>query len=100
MKKERCYGIDLLRMLSMFMIVCLHVLSQGGVMVRLLSFPEPYYACWLLESACFCAVNIYGLISGYVGVTGSHRLSRIIILWLQTMFYTVGITAVLGFFHP
>lgn len=29
-EKKRNYGIDLLRMISMFMVVVLHVLGQGG----------------------------------------------------------------------
>ena len=33
-KKERHYGIDLLRLVCMYMIPVLHVLGQGGVMAR------------------------------------------------------------------
>lgn len=35
MKKERNYGLDMLRMVCMFLIVNLHVLSPGGAMARM-----------------------------------------------------------------
>ena len=70
-EKKRNYGIDLLRMLSMFMIVNLHVLGQGGAMVRIVGDEAGYYAAWFLETCAYCAVDCYGLISGYVGVNGS-----------------------------
>ena len=100
MSDKRNTGIDLLRIVSMLMVVHLHVLAQGGVMVRISTHPSSYYAAWLLESACFCSVNIYGLISGYVGVNSKHRVSRIIELWVTVVFYTLIITAASGFIHP
>ena len=70
---DRNDGIDLLRIVSMYMITILHVCGQGGAMVRIASHPATYYACWLLETMCMCAVNCYGLISGYVGVKSTFR---------------------------
>ena len=36
MAQQRNHGIDLLRMVSMFMVVVLHVLGQGGILAALL----------------------------------------------------------------
>lgn len=36
MAQQRNSGIDLLRMVSMFMVVVLHVLGQGGILAALL----------------------------------------------------------------
>ena len=99
-EKKRNYGIDLLRMLSMFMIVNLHVLGQGGAMVRIVGDEAGYYAAWFLETCAYCAVDCYGLISGYVGVNGKFRPARLLELWLQVFFYSFGITLLYGIFAP
>lgn len=91
---ERNYGLDLLRMVSMFLIVNLHVLGQGGAMVRIVGAESAYYAAWFLETCAYCAVDCYGLLSGYVGVKGKPRLGRFLELWLQVFFYSAGITLV------
>ena len=76
---KRNYGIDALRILSMFMVVVLHVLGQGGM----LSGSEPgslkYWTLWFLEIACFCATDCFALISGYVMYKSKPRLSRAVI---------------------
>lgn len=65
--KSRNYGIDLLRIVSMFMICILHVIGVwGGEASATLSLN--YNIAWLIECACDCAVNAFALISGYVGI--------------------------------
>ena len=100
--KERRYGIDLLRILSMYLICILHVAGQGGVMIRYTQSPGAYYAVWVLETAAYCAVNVYGMISGYVGVSARHRPSRIVELWF-TVFWYSALGTLIGvqiFHHP
>lgn len=97
---KRNYGLDLLRILSMFMSVNLHVLGQGGAMVKIVSAPETYYAAWFLETCAYCAVDLYGLISGYVGVDSKYRPARILELWFQVFFYSAGITLIYRIFAP
>ena len=100
LSKNRNYGLDLLRMLSMFLIVNLHVLGQGGAMVRVTGREAVYYSCWFVETCAYCAVDCYGLISGYVGVDSKHRPARILELWLQVFFYSAGITLLFRIFSP
>ena len=97
---SRIEGIDLLRILCMFMITVLHTLGQGGAMVRISTMPATYNAAWLLETAAMCSVNAYGLISGYVGVKSPPRAARYLELWLTVFFYSAGITAVMSLVHP
>ena len=100
MSGKRNYGIDLLRIFSMFLIAVLHVNGQGGAMVRIVSAPGTYYAAWFLETAAYCSTNCYGLISGYVGVDSRPRISRYMELWLQVFFYSAGITLLTRLVHP
>ena len=97
---KRNYGIDALRMLSMFMVVLLHILGKGGVLRSVNIFSGKYYIAWFMEIAAFCAVNCYALISGYVGINSRHRYAKIVSLWVQIIFYTLLITCCFTVFRP
>ena len=89
--KERNYGIDLLRLVSMLMVVSLHILEfyVGGVMKGAESLTFKGEFLWTLEILCLGAVNIYALISGFVGYKSRHKASNIIYLCLQLIFFTL-----------
>ncbi len=99
-REARHYGIDLLRLVSMLMIPVLHVLGQGGVMAKTASNHSTYYACWLLETACLCAGNCFGLISGFVGIRARFRVKKILRMIMTVEFYSLLLTLVLGLSHP
>lgn len=94
------YGIDMLRIISMFMITIHHVLLHGGILQEADHFKLQYKVAWFLEIAVLCAVNVYGLISGYVGYGKKHNLSRIMRIYLQMIFYTLLTTFVFALFKP
>ena len=50
-KRERNYGIDLLRIVSMLMVVILHVLGQGGVLKSSEPLSVGYSVAWLLDNS-------------------------------------------------
>ncbi len=85
---KRNYGIDFLRILSMFMVVILHVLGNGGILAAAEPGSLKYWLAWLLEIFCYCAVDCFALISGYVMWRSSAKVSKALGLWLQTFFYT------------
>ena len=90
--KRRNYGIDLLRIVAMYMIVLYHCLLLGGVINKATQIgigSINYDISWLLDTLCYCAVNCYALISGYVGVKSKFKLQNIIKLWFQVLFYSV-----------
>lgn len=93
---ERNYGIDFFRMLSMLMVLVLHVLGYGGILRNAAALSVNYEAAWLLNILAYGAVNCYALISGYVGVGSTYKSHKIVMLWLQVVFYTLFIT--LAFF--
>lgn len=98
--KIRNYGIDFLRMISMIMIVMLHTLGHGGIL-RSVSFLSIHYQiAWLLEVIAFGAVNTYAMISGFVGVDSHFKISNILILWLQVLFYGILLNAAFFFLLP
>lgn len=98
--QKKNYGIDALRMLAMFMVVVLHILAHGGVLNASARLTSQYEAGWFLQSAAFCAVDVFALISGYVWIHAKYRYRNFVELWLQVLFYTVSITALFWFFVP
>ena len=97
MLAKRQYGIDLLRIISMLMVLVLHVLLKGGILDRLEPFSAKYYAAWFAEIVCIGAVNCYALISGFVSVERKFKYYKIALLWLQVVFYTVAITLIFAY---
>ena len=85
------YGIDLLRIVAMWMICSLHVLNRGGVY----GSASSSVFSWLqpLQIVVMCGVNMYAQISGYVTVYGRFRPSRVLTLWLQVLFWNLVIAA-------
>ena len=70
----RNYGIDALRLFSMFLIVIMHVLGQGGILNR--ATGHVYRVGWLFESFAYCAVNCFAIISGYVSYSEEEKPFR------------------------
>ena len=98
--ERRNVGIDLLRMTAMWMVVILHILNKGGVLAAAVPLSAARETARLLEACAYCAVDCYGLISGYVGVGHRFRYGSALALWLRVAFYTLGITALFALFLP
>lgn len=89
----RNIGIDALRLLAMFYVVVLHVLGQGGVLESTAGIKND--VAWLLEIIAYCAVDVYAIVSGYVGYTDEYRpfkSSKYLSMWLQVFCYSFGVT--------
>lgn len=97
---NRNYGIDLLRIVSMQMIVVLHVLGCGGILENLPLFSTKYNVAYLLETFCYCSVNCFALTSGYVLYGRDIKISKLMELWLQIVFYTIPILLLFFLFAP
>ncbi|WP_124058627.1 acyltransferase [Vaginisenegalia massiliensis] len=98
--KQRNWGIDLLRIVAMMMIVTLHTLSHGGLLDKGPILGLRYQSIWILEILAYCSVNVFALISGYVGVNKRFNYHNISALWLLACFYTVVNTAIGCFIFP
>ncbi len=84
MKKERVKNYEILRILAMLMIVCLHYLSKGGALANPAGeLTGSGYAAWLIEAFCLSAVNVYVLISGYFGIGEREPTEKLVKIKLQ-----------------
>ena len=98
MSKERNYGIDILKILSMFMVVVLHVLGQGGVLEQALDLTLNDTVAWFIEILCLCAVNLFALTTGYLCIDRKFKYKNVISLYILVLFYNVLCTLILNGF--
>lgn len=98
--REKNYGIEWLRILSMYMVAVLHTLGQGGILSSFQQGTLEYNIAWFLETSAYGAVDCFALISGYVGWHSHFSYRKGLRIWLQTFFYTIGITILFAIFMP
>lgn len=95
--KKRQVNFELLRIVAMLMVITLHYLNKGGIAI---SYAEDgsvvNHVAWFIESFCIVAVNGYVLISGYFFMEKDFRLSRVIVLICQVLFYSIVVSVVLA----
>lgn len=90
-RTKRNANIELLRIISMIMVTFLHALSKGGLLESLTTYPSVnVWIAWFLESFSIVAVNLFMLISGYFLVDSEFKVSRLLELVFQVLFYTLG----------
>jgi surface polysaccharide O-acyltransferase-like enzyme len=99
-KKDHNYGIDLVKIVSMIFVAVLHVLGQGGILNGCRPLSAQYETAWFIEIAAYCAVNCFALASGYLLFSHRFKIRRIVVLWLQVVFYTVLITYIFSKVRP
>lgn len=87
-KPSRNYGIDALRIISMMMVVVLHINSKGG-MLSAQPLTASYNVALFWEIVAIGAVDIYALISGYVGYDRQKKYESFVRLWVETVFYSL-----------
>lgn len=88
---ERNYGIDLLKIVAMLFVCILHVCNYGGISSKSLTenFPDNHKLIIFLQALTYCAVDVYAMVSGYLGYNKKFKLSRPVMIWLELVFYTV-----------
>jgi surface polysaccharide O-acyltransferase-like enzyme len=101
-KSKRNYGIDLLRIISMFLIVVLHILSHGGALAATKT-GIGYSIGWLFEFFGVPALNCFILISGYVGYKEERyfpKVKNILSLYCVVWFFSVTISVIAKLLLP
>lgn len=93
-KEQRILGMDVLKILSMFMVVVLHVNGAGGILWNATTFEEHWWIAHTLEHLCIVAVNLFAMTSGFLYFGRKWKIKNLISLWLQVFFYSVIITVI------
>mgnify|MGYP003308699248 FL=1 len=80
----------------MMMVVMLHYLGKGEILPALTEeLNLNGYVAWGMEALCIVAVNVYMLISGYFLVNSGFKVSRLVELVCQVLFYSILVEVIL-----
>ena len=79
---KRNYGIDVARVVAIWFVVCGHIVTCGGILPNVPQVAWPWCMTFLDCLTVGC-VDIFALISGYVGLNRRYHFSSIVGLWLQ-----------------
>ena len=91
-KSGRNIGLDILRALAMFLVICQHILGQGGLLAHTAAGSARFYVLSFLQILVYCAVDVYGITTGYLMCRKQFRLSRLTKLWTTTVFWSVAVS--------
>lgn len=88
MGEKRSSSFELLRLVAMFMVVLGHCALASAQNV------EPYLGIidnigWGIWAFTACAVNLFFLLTGYFSKSSNFKLSRVLKIWLTTIFYSI-----------
>lgn len=92
---KRNLNIELIRIISMLMIITLHGMFKGGLLTSLANPTPNNIAAWIMECANITGLNLFMLITGYLLVKSSFKIGRLFEIIAQVLFYSVGILLVL-----
>lgn len=92
--RQRHTGLDLLRCLSMFFVIVLHIFNHGGLSAVLETDPLGNAVSTLVQTMVYPAVDCFVLLSGYLLCRRSFRLSRVTRIWCTVAFWSVVIQCV------
>lgn len=105
-RKQREFGIDLLKICAMFAIVLEHIIHWGGW--GLFAPPCSRSVQWMgksilfefVEATLICHVNCFVLATGWIMSRKDFKLSRLLRLWLEVFGYSVAALLVAILFLP
>ena len=90
--RNRNYGIDLLRGIAMFFVICQHIIGQGGLLENAVMGSGKFWVLSFAQILVYCAVNIYGITTGYLLCRKAFQLNRVVKIWMTTVFWSVAVS--------
>ena len=94
---SRHAGFELLRILSMMMIVLMHGIGHGGLGTTAAPGTFPYFIYWLLFMLGRVSTNCFVMLTGYFMWQSKTKASRLFRIEIQVLFYSL-LTFVIGLF--
>ena len=75
MTKSRNYGLDVARVVAIIGVIILHLVRAGGVLNSSPLGSTRWAATYWVEILAFCSVNLFGVLSGYLGIYSKKKTS-------------------------
>ena len=92
--QKRNIGLDILRIISMMMIIALHILGKGKFITNSKN-TDLWQLAYIIEMFCIVAVNCYVLITGYFSIDSKFKWKKVLKIWGLVLFYSISIYLVL-----
>lgn len=92
---KRNYGVDIAKIVAMVFVMILHNNGQGGFLGLEKTVNSHWFTTRSIESLAIVAVNIFGIVSGFLMVGKKFKLARVIDLVLTAWFWSVLVLMVL-----
>lgn len=90
MKKQRDMNFELLRIVSMILIISSHYILHGGILKYLELYSFNYFFIDVIRALTRISVNLYVLITGYYMINSKIKIKKLFNLWLIVIFYSIG----------
>lgn len=87
-KKDRDLNIELLRIVSMMMIIILHYIQHSEILY-VTKNQTNYVIIQFIQIMCRVSVNCFWFISGYYLVKAKFKTERALNLWGKVLFYSI-----------
>lgn len=98
-KRIRQSNLELLRIISMFMIIAMHYMTKGMKIEKLSADNSINNVIfWIIFAFCLSSVNVYVFISGYFAIDSKWRIGKLFGLWAQVLAYSVCIPLIASAF--
>ena len=91
LQTQRKSNFELLRIISMLMIVAHHLAIHSGLYFPQIPITMNRIFALLVLMGGKIGVNIFVLISGYFLINSNFKIKKLLKLWLQVMFYSISI---------
>lgn len=86
---KRDLGIDLIKIVSMFMVIVLHMLGHGGLLENFQFDNSMMLLNWGLEAICLPAVNLFVIATGYLLVDKEIKYKKLLPIHSNVLFYSL-----------
>ena len=95
MQKVRKSNFELMRIISMVMIIYYHIIIHGNILIN---SANVYFTFVneVVEFLIIVHVNLFMLLTGYFQINSKFKLSKVFSLLAQTIFYAIGIMVLLS----
>ena len=96
---QRMYNIELMRIISMLLVITTHFWGHGIELTSIPVFTFPYYFGWLMKGISYVSINTYVLISSFFLCQSRFKIKKFFSLWLEIEFYSIliyGVTCIAG----
>lgn len=98
-KAQRQSNIELLRIVSMCMIIAMHYMTKGMKIEKLsVDNSMSNIIFWIIYAFCLSSVNAYVFISGYFAPDSKWSISKVLRLWGEVLVYSVGVSLAMSAF--